>query len=175
MPYLPYLACWVYLAEAGEGVEKRQEMFTHRLAVSNQPRLAKQLPHLGLHHVKCMICHYDVSAVNVQNLPWVLRPAHGYVCVLVLLQVQTLPTSHTPVHGARSAGAVAASAHHARTSSSFPHRIRTASARDSAHDSHFPQLPPYISLLILTLFIVFHHLCVFPTHLHTSNTTQHTL
>jgi len=100
-----------------------QAMFTHGFAVSNQPRLAKQLPHLGLRHVKCIICQYDVSAVNVQNLPWVLRPAHGSARVLVLLQVQMLHTSHTPVHGARSTGAVAASAHHACTSSSFPQSV----------------------------------------------------
>ena len=51
-----------------------------------------------------------------------------------------------------------------------PHIIHHLSAPHphmDLHMIHFPQLPPYISLLILTLFIVFHHLfCLFNTPSH---------
>lgn len=58
-----------------------QEMFTHRLAVSNQPRLAKQLLHLGLHHVKCFICHYDICICGKLS-ELTLAPAPHGCCVL---------------------------------------------------------------------------------------------
>mgnify|MGYP003663459526 CR=1 FL=1 len=152
-------------------------MFTHRLAVSNQPRLAEQLPHLGLHHVMCIICHYDIYICG-KRLELMLAPAPHGCCILHMVRcVLCTSASANSACCIQSCTLFAFRKYGCCIRTPCPHIIHLSAPHPHMilHMIHFPQLPPYISLLILTLFIVFHHLFVFSTHLLISNTVQHTL
>ena len=154
-----------------------QEMLTHRFAVSNHPRLADQLPHLGLRHVKCIICY-----ICGKRSELMLAPAPHGCCILhVVWCMLCTSTSANSACCIQPCTLFAFRKYGCCVRTPCPHIIHLSALHlhmdlhMDMHVIHFRQLPPYISLLILTLFIVFHHLFVFPTHLLISNTVQHTL